>query len=404
MRLTSKKILIALAALLLVLLSFSAGFGLNWVLVHRNLEADLTQEIAPFSVFWEAWHILQRDFYGDLPDEQELTYGAIRGVVTLLDDPYTSFVEPQPRELERHDLQGRFGGIGAWIEHQGPGTFVLDPMRERPAAQAGMQKGDVLAAVDGVEITTETSLEDVLTMIRGPVDSIVRIVVRREGIDELLTFEIKRQEFQIPSVSWRLLDQEPTIGYVKLNLFSERTANELQEALDDLSSQGAEQIILDLRDNGGGLLQAAIDVCSKFIQDGVVLYEQKRDDEEKFYPAKSKGTVSELPLVVLVNGGTASASEIVAGAIQDRGRGILIGETTFGKGSVQLIYDLSDGSSLHVTAARWLTPDRHLIDGSGLMPDIEIALTAEDREQGRDPQLEQAIRQLRQQAKLTPTP
>lgn len=400
------RIFALLAVLLLVLLAFAAGFGVNWFLVyHRFSAGDVSQQTTePFSVFWEAWHILEQDFYGNLPDEKQMTYGAIRGVVAILDDRYTSFVEPQPRELERNSLQGRFGGIGAWIQQKGPGVFVLTPMRDRPAAQAGIQEGDILVTVDDTEITPETTMEDILVMIRGSVNTIVRITVRREGTDEPLSFEIERQEFETPSVSWRLLEEEPTIGYVKLNLFTERTSDELQEALGDLVSLGATHLILDLRDNGGGLLQSAIDVTSQFIGDGVVLYEQKRGDEEKFYPVEPNGTVVDVPLVVLVNGGTASASEIVAGAIQDRERGLLVGEKTFGKGSVQLIYDLSDGSSLHVTAARWLTPNRHQIDSAGLAPNIEIALTPEDREQGRDPQLEQAIRQLRQQAHLSPTP
>ena len=403
---TPAKVFTALATLLIVLLAFAAGFGTNWLLVHYKLSAGDQEPPEPFGIFWEAWHILERDYYGDLPDDKQMTYGAIRGAVATLDDPYTSFVEPQPRELERHDLEGRFGGIGAWVQQKGPGLFVLDPMRDRPAAQAGIQSGDVVVAVDGTVIRPETTLQDLLAMIRGPVDTVVRITVRREGIEgteESLAFEITRQEVEIPSVSWRTLEEAPTIGYVKLNLFSERTADELREALDDLLAKGAAQIILDLRDNGGGLLETAIKVTSQFIEDGVVLYEQKQSGQEKFYPVESKYPVVDVPLVVLVNGGTASASEIVAGAMQDRERGLLVGEETFGKGSVQLIYDLSDGSSLHVTAARWLTPDRHQIDGAGLTPDVEVALTEQDREQGRDPQLERAI-QVVQQGVHSPTP
>jgi carboxyl-terminal processing protease len=404
---TKAQLFTALAALLLALLAFAAGFGTNWFMVHLRLTPDdLAQEGAPepFSVFWEAWHILERDYFGDLPDDKQMTYGAIRGVLAALDDPYTSFVEPQPRELERHDLQGRFGGIGAWVEQRGPGGFVIIPMRDQPAAQAGILEGDVLVAVDGTEITSQTTLEDVLTMVRGPVDEIVRLTIRREGEEELLVFDITRQEVEIPAVSWRLLDEAPDVGYVKLNLFSERAADELREALDDLMAQDAMHIVFDLRDNGGGLLQAAIDVSSQFIADGVVLYEKKKDDQEKFYPVESKDPVVEVPLVILVNGGTASASEIVAGAVQDRGRGWLVGEKTFGKGSVQLIYDLSDGSSLHVTAARWLTPNRHQIDGAGLTPDVEIVLTEQDRQQGRDPQLDRAVELLQQQGARSPTP
>ena len=406
MRATAK-VFTVLVILLIALLAFAAGFGTNWFIVHLCLTSDdlVHKDPEPFGIFWEAWHILERDFYGDLPDDKQMTYSAVRGVLAVLDDPYTSFVEPQPRELERHDLQGHFGGIGAWVHQRGPGVFVLTPMRGRPAAQAGIQEGDVLVAVDDSEITPEKTLEDVLAMMRGPADTAVRITVRREGEEELLTFEITRQEVEIPSVSWRLLEEAPTIGYVKIDLFSERTAGELQEALDDLMPQDAARIILDLRDNGGGLLQAAIDVTSQFIADGVVLYEQKRGNQEKFYPVEPKGpVVVDVPLVVLVNGGTASASEIVAGAIQDRGRGLLIGEKTLGKGSVQLIYDLSDGSSLHVTASRWLTPNRHQIDNAGLTPDVEVAMTEQDQEQGQDPQLERAISIVQQQGTHSPTP
>lgn len=403
---TRTRVFTALAILLIALLAFAAGFGTNWFIVHLYLTPnDLAQEVAePFSIFWQAWHILERDFYGDLPDDKQMAYGAVRGVIAVLDDPYTAFVEPQPRELERHDLQGYFGGIGVWVQQQGPGVFVLTLKRDQPAAHAGVRDGDVLVTVDGTEITPETTIEEVLAIMRGPVGTMVSLTVRREGEEELLAFEITRQEVEIPSVSWRRLEEWPTIGYVKINLFSERTAGELREALDDLMAQDVTHIILDLRDNGGGLLQAAIDVCSQFIGEGVVLYEQKRNNQEKFHPVDPKDPVVDLPLIVLVNRSTASASEIVAGAIQDWRRGLLVGEKTFGKGSVQLIYDLSDGSSLHVTSARWLTPHRHLIDEAGLAPDVEIALTAQDREQGRDPQLERAVELLQQQGVYSPTP
>lgn len=400
------KVAIALTVLLIALLAFAAGFGTSWLMVHQSLTPnDLESQVhAQFDVFWEAWHLLQRDFYGNLPDDKHMTYAAIRGVLASLNDPYTTLIEPQPRELERNDLEGRFGGIGAWIESKEPGTFVLTAMRDRPAAQAGIQDGDVLTTIDDTPITAETTLQDVLALVRGPVGSVVRLTVRREGVDTSLVFEITRQEIEIPSVSWRMLEEAPAIGHVRVNLFSERTTGELQEGLEELLSQGATQIILDLRDNGGGLLQTAIDVTSLFIRDGVVLYEQKGDAQEKLYTVETQDIVVDAPLVVLVNGGTASASEIVAGAIQDRGRGLLVGERTFGKGSVQFIYDLSDGSSLHVTASRWLTPDRHQLDGAGLTPDLEVPLTAQDREQGRDPQLTRAIELLQQQQTHSPTP
>jgi carboxyl-terminal processing protease len=177
-------------------------------------------------------------------------------------------------------------------------------------------------------------------------------------------------------------------------LFSGRTERELEEAIKDLQNQGMARLVLDLRGNGGGLFDTAIDVSSIFLRDGVVLYQVDRDGSEQIYKVKGTFKFTEAPIVMLVDGGTASASEIVAGALQDQGRAVLIGQKTYGKGSVQQVFDLSDGSSVHITSAKWLTPNRRLIDGQGLMPDLEMAITDEDRSQGRDPQLERAIEYL----------
>ena len=379
-----------LALALLLLIGYLAGLGIAW----WEYSAPSQTEVSQFGVFWEAWHTLQQKYYGELPALQPMTYAAIRGVLALLNDPYTTFVEPQPRQLERDDLRGSFGGIGAWIKRTPQGEYVLTPMPDGPAARAGLQDGDVLIRVDDTPITPEMTIQDVQLLIRGPIGTPVRLTIRREGHPTPLTLVIVRQEIQTPSVTWRVLEEAPDIGYVHISLFTERTPEELRSALEDLEGKGANKLLLDLRDNGGGLLESAIQVSSEFLTDGVVLYEVKRGEETP-YPVRAGGTAQDQPLVVLVNGGTASASEIVAGAIQAHGRGPLVGEKTFGKGSVQLIYDLSDGSSLHVTAAYWLTPARHRIDGQGLTPDIIVPLTEEDRAQGRDPQMEQGIAYLR---------
>jgi len=231
--------------------------------------------------------------------------------------------------------------------------------------------------------------------VRGQAGEMVRLTVRRTGSDEPLVFEVEREEIVTPSVTYEL--KEGDIGYVRLSIFGERTNQELEDAIRDLRSQGSSRYVIDLRDNGGGLLPAAIDVASQFLDDGVVMYERKSNGEEKSYPVKGKGVLQDEPVVFLVNSYTASASEIVAGAIQDYERGTLIGTGTFGKASVQLIFDLSDGSSVHVTNARWLTPSRQEIDGVGLTPDIQVELSDGDRQQGRDPQLERAIDHLKQQ-------
>jgi len=383
------KILIAvILAFSVITASYAAGFGTHWWL---NKDSPTTEEADQFAVFWEAWHLLEKDFYGQLPTAQQMTYGAIRGVLTTLGDPYTAFVEPKPRQLEKDDLRGSFGGIGAWVSEREDGAIVLKPMEDKPAQRAGILEGDVVIQVDDQEITPDMSLEDVLLLIRGPVGSVVKLTISRADLPEPLIFEITREKVETPTVTWRLLDEDQGLGYVSISLFTERTNNELETALKELEAQGITHLILDLRNNSGGLLQTAIDVASQFLSDGVVLYEQRRDQEEKPYPVRGGGRATDIPLVVLVNAGTASASEIVAGAIQDLDRGILIGESTFGKGSVQLVYDLSDESSLHVTVAHWFTPNRHEITSNGLSPDIAVPLTEEDRGQGKDPQLDRAI-------------
>ena len=388
MRTLAKIVIAVTLAFSVITASYAAGFGTHWWL---NKDSPTPEEADQFTVFWEAWHLLENDFYGQLPTAQQMTYGAIRGALTTLDDPYTIFVEPKPRRLERDDLRGSFGGIGAWVSKHEDGAIVLKPMEDRPAQRAGILEGDIVVQVDGQEVTLDMSLEDVILLIRGPVGSVVKLTISRTGHPEPLVFEITREKVETPTVNWRLLDEGQGLGYISISLFTERTSKELEAALKDLKAQGASRLILDLRNNSGGLLETSIDVASQFLSDGVVLYEQRRDQEEKSYPVRRGGKATDIPLVVLVNAGTASASEIVAGAIQDLGRGILIGESTFGKGSVQLVYDLSDQSSLHVTVAHWFTPDRHQITGNGLAPDIVVPLNEEDRAQGKDPQLDRAI-------------
>ena len=228
-------------------------------------------------------------------------------------------------------------------------------------------------------------------MIRGEVGTEVVLTVERQDVVEPIDIVVERAVIETPSVYWRVLEQAPTIGYIQLTSFTERSNQELNQAFDELTAQGAEAYILDLRNNGGGLLDAAIDVTSQFLREGVVLREDRKNERERVYDVRGGGKALDQPLVVLVNGGTASASEIVAGSLQDYERATLIGEKTFGKGSVQLIYELSDDSRLHVTVAKWFTPNDHAIDGTGLSPNIEVSFTEEDRNNGHDPQLERAI-------------
>jgi carboxyl-terminal processing protease len=386
---TFRILLVALLITTTVSCASATGIGAAWLMLHGRTAT--AEEAAEFSVFWEAWHLIENHFFGDLPDMQQVTWGAIRGAIATLDDPHTSFLEPQPRQREKEDLSGRFGGIGAWVSQAEDGSIILDPMPELPAEQAGIQTGDAVIKVDDTEITAEMTVDDVVNLVRGKVGTIVRLTVRREGQSELIVVEIERQEIPSPSVEWRMLEEAEGMGYIRIMLFSGRTAKELEDAIEELEEQGMTRLVLDLRGNGGGLFDAAIDVSSVFLNDGVVVYQVERDGNEQAYQVRGSAKFADGPMVVLVDGGTASASEITAGALQDHGRGPLVGQKTYGKGSVQSVYDLSDGSSVHITAAKWLTPDRHQIDGQGLSPDLEVAVTDDDRSQGRDPQLEQAI-------------
>lgn len=391
---TTKIFLLAAVITTFVICSFAVGVAGTWFLLHgRTANAD---EAAEFGIFWEAWHLVEGHFFGELPNMQQVAWGAIRGALETLEDPHTTFLEPQPRQREKEDLSGRFGGIGAYVSQAEDGSIILDPMPDLPAEQAGVLEGDVVLKVDDTEISAEMTVDEVVTLIRGQVGTVVRLTLGRESQTEPVIVEIERQEIPSPSVESRLIEDHNTIGYARVFLFSSRTARELIEAIQDLQAQGATTLIVDLRGNGGGLLDAAIEVSSIFLDGGVVLYEVDNEGQEKAYRVKGGPSFEEIPVVLLVDGGTASASEIVAGALQDRGRATLVGQKTYGKASVQQVFDLSDGSSVHITSNKWLTPDRRRIDGQGLAPDHEIAITDEDREQGRDPQLEKAIETLLQ--------
>ncbi len=391
---TARTLTIAALIAATLLIVFAAGYATRWLASADNRSgtqpsAASASQRPDLGVFWEAWDILQRDFYGDQPANQSRTYGAIKGLTAAYDDPYTVFVEPEPRQREREDLSGAFGGIGAWITVDEAGNKVLEPMPGRPAEKAGILKGDILQAVAGQPLDPALSVDEVVNLIRGPIGEPIELTVQRAGVAEPLTIAVVRERIETPSVEWRALEEAPQVGYIALRQFTERTAEELDRALEELSQQGIDYLILDLRHNGGGLLQSSIDVASRFLNDGVVLYERRNSGDEQVYKVRSAQRAPTWPMVILVDGGTASASEIVAGALQDRGRATLLGEKTFGKGSVQLVYDLSDGSSVHVTVARWITPNGHEINGIGLTPEQIVP-----HEDGRDAPLQQAIRTL----------
>jgi carboxyl-terminal processing protease len=381
--------------LFLIAAAFTAGY-----LAHGLVRIPGLAGLAPIegdmALFWEAWNHVEQNYLGELPGAQQRTHGAIRGAIGLLGDPYTIFIEPVARSAERERLAGVFGGIGAYITRpEDGGNVVLEPIPGNPAEAAGILPGDQLLAVDGVDITPQMTVEEISNLIKGQSGTTVVLTVIHEGSDEAVDVPIVRGDILLPSVSYRLLEQDPTIGYIQLSRFSGESDGEVAGALDVLLTQGATKLILDLRQNGGGLRDAAVDVADHFLDAGPVLYMESQEDGERVFHATDDTIAGDEPLVVLIDGGTASASEIVAGALRDHERATLIGNgKTFGKGSVQLVFDLSDGSSVHVTSARWYTPDHHQIDEQGLAPDILVEVTQADIDNGRDAVLEEAIAYL----------
>jgi carboxyl-terminal processing protease len=372
--------------------SFLAGFGVNQLIGPAQVQPR-ADEPEQFDLFWEAWQIVEREFFGQLPDPKEFTYGVIRGALRTLDDPATILVEPMTSEDQLLELSGAYEGIGALVSvNDSDQVIIVSPFDGSPAMQAGIRAGDIVLMVDDV-VVTGMPLEDAVRLIRGPKGSAVLLTIVREEGDEPLVIEIIRDKVELATVGGLVLEDD--IGYVRISLFSERTSQELRKTLRELMDENVSGLILDLRNNPGGVFpSAAIEVTSQFLDEGIITYEQHSDGQEQAYRVERGGLATDIPLVVLVNQGTASNSEVVVGALQDHGRGVLIGEQTFGKGSVQRVHELSDGSGLHVTIALLFTPDHHPIHGEGLTPDIVVPFTEEDFLQGIDPQLERAIEYL----------
>ena len=345
-----------------------------------------------FAPFWQAWDISHSRFVDQPVDDVALLRGAIRGMLDALGDEHTAYMDPDQYRQASIGLSGEYEGIGAFVDTDGEFLTIVSPMPGSPAEKAGVKAGDVVVAVDGDDVTgIDPSL--VVQRILGPKGTTVRLTLRRENETDLIEVSVVRDSINIPSVEGHVLDSG--LGYIQLNTFGEDTTRDLKRVVADLVRQDARGLILDLRGNGGGYLATAVEVSSEFLSDGVVLTERFGDGREEVYRARAGGQATTIPLVVLVDGGSASASEIVAGALQDYGRARLVGETTYGKGSVQDWIPLNgDQGAVRVTIARWYTPKDRQINEQGLAPDVEVAITDEDLKAGRDPQLDKAVEVL----------
>ncbi|HSB02352.1 MAG TPA: S41 family peptidase, partial [Anaerolineales bacterium] len=345
-----------------------------------------------FKPFWEAWNVVHQEYVDQPVDDQKLMQGAIRGMMDSLGDKQTFYMEPQLYQNETSSLQGQYEGIGAYVDTDGEYLTIVSPIQGSPADKAGLKPGDKVIAIDGVDMTG-VAPEQARLKVLGPEGSKVTLTIARQSESKPLEVVITRAKIVIHSAEGKML--ENGIAYVDINTFGERTTQELRDTLDELLKQHPKGIIIDLRNNPGGYLTTAVEVASEFIDKGVVLYEQYGDGHRDTHKVLGNGRATDIPIVVLINEGSASASEILAGALQDYGRAKLVGVQSYGKGSVQNWVPLSDNQgAARVTIAKWLTPKERAIDHVGLTPDVIVQMTLEDFTAGRDPQLDAAIQTL----------
>ena len=356
-----------------------------------------------FRPFWESWDLVNEYYVGQPVDEELMMRGAIRGMLESLGDEHTSYLDPDMYARMNESLEGQeYEGIGAWVDISGDYLTIISPMPGSPAEKAGLRPDDKVIAIDGEDMTGIDG-QLVRQRVLGPKGSAVVLTILREGVPEPFDVEVIRDAIDIPMVSGRMLDDN--IAYVRLSTFGDDATKELKDILKDLVSQNPDGLILDLRYNGGGLLTTAIDVVSQFIGHGEVMIEEFGDGRVDRFQAKRGGLATKIPLVVLINEGSASASEIVAGAVQDLERGYLVGTQSYGKGSVQVLTALkNDEGAVRITVARWLTPEGRQINEQGLSPDFNVEITEEDLDAGKDPQLDKAVEVLLKKLVPPPTP
>ncbi len=366
----------ALVYMAVVLLVMVTAF-LMGVMYEREASPSQSEDLA---TFWQAWDILEDDFYGDLPAAEERRYGAIEGLVNSLEDPFTTFAPPEVAEVRRQQIDGHFGGVGIVIRAtEDFRVVVVSVIPENPAAEAGIEPGDIFMSVDGQNVEN-LGTDGIANLVRGEIGTEVELTMYRPEQDETYTVMVERAIIETPTVFSEVI--AGNIGYVQLSSFSGVALSQMEEHLDTLADEDIEGLILDLRGNGGGLLDQAIDIADLFLADGTILIQRSSDGTRQTFESTTGGPAEALPMVVLTDGTTASAAEVVAGALQDRERAALIGQPTFGKGVVQLVYNLADGSQLRVTSSAWYTPSDRAIHLNGLDPDV--ALQQQFDTQGND--------------------
>jgi carboxyl-terminal processing protease len=364
-----KVLIVALGAAVAIAFSFTLGFTLAKRRAEEGtLSIDTDRKGAALKIIRDAYSKIQETSI-DPPDEDDLSRASVRGMIQALrqaGDDYAAFYTPQGYRDFQELTSGRFSGIGVWLKPKDGELTIVSVLPSSPALEAGLQKGDVITSIDGRAVADMTT-DVAVGRIKGAEGTEVVLGVERDG--GKLSFEITRKELELPNIRASITAEG--LGYLRLQGFSRGAGSQMRDQIEQLTDDGVEGILLDMRDNGGGLFSEAIDVASVFIEEGEIVHYHSRTEENVTYEAEGDA-FEDLPLVVLVNEGTASASEIVAGALQDNDRAILVGSTTFGKGSVQEVVPLLNATAVKLTTAAYLTPDGHNIDGGGIEPDIEV--------------------------------
>ena len=367
----SRGVKIGLVSLLLGL-SLGLSFGFGYFL--GSPIPTPTPDVA-FASVEQAWNIILNDYVEkDKIDVNLLSQAAIEGMVEALDDPYTAYMDPETYQLDISESEGKFYGIGAEVEIKDGQLTIIAPFADSPAAEAGIRAGDAILEIDSMP-TSEMGLYEVVLKVRGPKGTSVRLLILHQGETEPVEIIVVREEIKVPSVEFEMRGD---IAYIKISRFTERTDEELTPILESITTEAARGIILDLRGNLGGLLDSVVRVASRFVTQGEVLSVRDSYGNLDVYVVSQQELTTDLPMVVLVDTSSASGSEVVAGALQDHERATIAGTTTYGKGSANTLKQLEDGSGLYITIARWLTPDGRLIEGEGVVPDVELELSGED--------------------------
>ena len=359
---------------LAILVGLAGGLALDrYVLLRGTIAAEPAEAQSSFGVFWEAWRLVQKNFVDpSVVTPPNLTHGAIAGMLDALGDTgHTRFLSATDRKVEEDSLAGRLEGIGIEVEVRDGRTVVVAPLDDSPAQKAGILSGDVIEKVNGQDIS-QVSLDEVSRLIRGPLGTTVKLTILRENTAELLDFNIVRQAVRIADVTWATIPGEK-IAHIRISSFGERADSELRTAISQAKEAGNTSFILDLRNDPGGLLDQAVHVSSEFLDGGSVVVQQDRSGKQEPIKVEPNGVARSEHLAVLVNHGTASAAEIVAGALQDQHRATVIGEQTFGTGTILTEYPLSDGSAILLGVREWLTPNGHSIRRNGITPDRVVA-------------------------------